>query len=281
MSFPFSGVTCANVLQKIFAPEGEYPAAGLFSRAHFVLLLISFAFIAVGYLSLRELPEQRLRFVTRIVAIVVTVLEVIKIAFELLVSRKPISHLDSWLPLFFCSLFLYYAWASSSRSPLLRRFGDAFLSTGAVVGGFFFLLVPSTSLTLVPAWHYLGIYSMLYHSLMVIFGLLYMRYFRLTLEHFVTFAWSFMIFVIPAILLNQTVGCNAMMLREPFGLPSIVFAIYDFSHLLYSALVMVCYTVFPFFFVGLIDGLFHRFKAKRAIRRDAADRDGDARAQKR
>ncbi len=53
----------------------------------------------------------------------------------------------------------------------IKKTGDVFLATGGIVGGVLFLLLPTTSITMYPMFHYITIQSFLYHGAMIYLGI--------------------------------------------------------------------------------------------------------------
>lgn len=153
-----------------FAPPDVYKPSGLFGVAHCVLLLITALLIALGLYASRTLTPRGVRRVIRVSTAALWVLEAGKIAFVLGVvgTRNP----NEYVPLYYCSITLYAGALSSLCSGFWRRVGDIFLATGGVVGGAVFLLVPLTSLTRYPAFHFIAWHSFFLHGLMVYLGLL-------------------------------------------------------------------------------------------------------------
>ena len=82
--------------------------------------------------------------------------------------------INTWLPISFCSIFIYALWLSGYGKGKWKETGEAFIAGVSIVAGATYLLFPSTSLTIYPTWHYLCMYSMLFHTLMVYMGILYL-----------------------------------------------------------------------------------------------------------
>ena len=72
----------------------------------------------------------------------------------------------------FCSLFIYTCYLAGYGKGKIQKLGLSFLVGGCIVAGTTFILMPTTSLTLHPMFHYLSVYSMLFHSLMIFVGII-------------------------------------------------------------------------------------------------------------
>lgn len=157
-------------MTRFFAPPDAYAPAGLFGREHLALFLLAAALIALALYASRHLDADGVRRVIRAVTLALWIAEVLKVAFVLLLARS--HNPNEYVPLYYCSITLYAGALSSLSRGALRRVGDAFLATGALVGGAVFLAVPLTSLSRYPAWHFISLHSILLHATMVYLALL-------------------------------------------------------------------------------------------------------------
>lgn len=159
-------------LSKFFCKENEYEPVGMFSVAHIVTLIIFLLIVAFCAYKCRKIGKDKAIFLTKIIAIVVTVLEIIKITIAFINGEG--DKLDHWVPLYFCSMFIYAAWLAGYVKGKIADLGRAFVGTGGIIAGLSFLIFPTTSFTMYPLFHYFCMYSMVYHSLMVFLGITYL-----------------------------------------------------------------------------------------------------------
>lgn len=159
-------------LSKFFCKENEYEPVGMFSVAHIVTLIIFLLIFAFCAYKCRKIGKDKAIFLTKIIAIVVTVLEIIKITIAFINGEG--DKLDHWVPLYFCSMFIYAAWLAGYAKGKIADLGRAFVGTGGIIAGLSFLIFPTTSFTMYPLFHYFCMYSMVYHSLMVFLGITYL-----------------------------------------------------------------------------------------------------------
>ncbi len=159
-------------LSKFFCKENEYEPVGMFSVAHIVTLIIFLLIVAFCAYKCRKIGKDKAIFLTKIIAIVVTVLEIIKITIAFINGEG--DKLDHWVPLYFCSMFIYAAWLAGYAKGKIADLGRAFVGTGGIIAGLSFLIFPTTSFTMYPLFHYFCMYSMVYHSLMVFLGITYL-----------------------------------------------------------------------------------------------------------
>lgn len=159
-------------LSKFFCKENEYEPVGMFSVGHIVTLIIFLLIVAFCAYKCRKIGKDKAIFLTKIIAIVVTVLEIIKITIAFINGEG--DKLDHWVPLYFCSMFIYAAWLAGYAKGKSADLGRAFVGTGGIIAGLSFLIFPTTSFTMYPLFHYFCMYSMVYHSLMVFLGITYL-----------------------------------------------------------------------------------------------------------
>lgn len=159
-------------LSKFFCKENEYEPVGMFSIGHIVTLIIFLLIVAFCAYKCRKIGKDKTIFLTKIIAIVVTVLEIIKITIAFINGEG--DKLDHWVPLYFCSMFIYAAWLAGYAKGKIADLGRAFVGTGGIIAGLSFLIFPTTSFTMYPLFHYFCMYSMVYHSLMVFLGITYL-----------------------------------------------------------------------------------------------------------
>lgn len=240
----------------IFAPEGMYPPAGMFTAPHIISLIICLIMIAMSLKIFKNISFERLRKQTFIIAIIITILEIIKILYKFLVCHYSISNLDHWVPLYFCSIFIFASWFSLSKNNIIKNIGIGFLTCGCFTGGLTFLIMPTTSLQMVPIWHFLSLHSMSFHSLMVYLGLMYIYKGFFNKNSFKYFSICFLIFLIPAFIMNLIFGSNLMLISRPFNMPvAFVYTIYEKVPFLYPFLTSAVYLLIPFSISYLIDKL--------------------------
>ncbi len=257
----------------IFAPRDSalYPPCGMFTIAHFIVLALALLLVAGGWFFCRRFTENNLRFATKCAAIAVTVLESVKIGYNFAYGY---TNLDAWLPLAFCSLFIYATWLAGFGKGVLEKLGKGFLVGGCPTAGTLFLIFPTTSLQMHPVYHYLCIYSMLYHGAMLWLGGMYLVREKelLSWKSFGFYAAFFTAFAIPSMIINSIANCNMMFLREPFNIPlKFVESIYHFSKPIYSILIFIAYLACYLVSLG-VHKLMKYIKEKQLVREKNIER---------
>ena len=118
-------------------------------------------------------------------------------------------------------MFIFATILSGYTRGWLKHLADAFIGSGGIIAGAMFLIMPSTSLTTYPMFHFLSCYSMLYHSLMVFLGIGYLLNGIVVLNKslFIKYIIFCSFFSLIAIILNVILNTNFMFLREPYNIP--------------------------------------------------------------
>ena len=160
-----------SILKKIYDYFEEGDVGGLFSVDHLIYFtLFLTALILLLFISRRTITEQ-IRKLHIGLAVSVTLAEITKITLRI-IKQQPA---DSWLPLYFCSLFIYSLWLSFSKYDFIKTMGYSYMAIGGIIGGVCFMIFPSTSIGLFPIWHPSSIFSLIYHLLRQNFSVFFSR----------------------------------------------------------------------------------------------------------
>ena len=234
--------------------------AGIFSFGHLCYL---FAFILLSavllYLS-RAITPERERKNRFIIAVSVTVMEIIKIWLRIYKGQ----HVDSWIPLYYCSLYIFAIWISLLPDGFWSRIGKTYIAMGGIMGAIIFTLVPTTSLGIYPALHPASLHSFLYHFLMFYSGItLFVRGgYRPVAFDF----WGYFGFLsaaaIPSVIINRYLGTNCLFLNNAFGLPMLQ-PLRESSHITYMLIVFLAQAVLMFWGNYLFYRIALRIREKR------------------
>lgn len=205
-----------NMLKAFFAPEGKYPPAGLPSVASVSYLAITVFIVGKSLKRHRWYTTNEFYPVVRKQLTVLWIMEIIKIVFRWCTGH--FSDLNSWLPLYFCSITLFAGVMAGWGKGFVRRIGLVFMMTGGMVGGALFLTYPSSSILLFPAFHYQCVHSFVYHGCMVYLSALAYRTEAITLpaSDFKWYALYTGFFCALALGLNLSLGTNLMFISKPF-----------------------------------------------------------------
>ena len=237
----------------MFSVKGTYPAVGLFSEAHI---------IAVLAWATRKMSVKSYYKMLRVFAVLFTCLEVFKIIWSWSTGLKAI---NNWVPLYFCSLYIYALWFSWSKSRKLKSLGMSFIACACIVAGAVFIVFPTTSFSMFPIYHFNCIYSMVYHSAMVYSSImLYVtKAYELNFKSVLKYCCFCLFFMFFAEAININFGSNLMFIANPGNIPlPFLKPIYNFSPVLFSAIIVVAHLLIGFVVFG-ITKLAKRIKSKR------------------
>ncbi len=232
----------------MFADLGVYEPCGIFTRDHFILMgmTIICIFLALKYTSNKSKDEvyKTIKWIT----IVMCVLEVIKIIYS--ITQNSIYDVNTYMPLYYCSILLYAGLLSSFGKGVFKRVGDVSLATGAIIGGVVFIIYPSTSLPMYPAFHILSIHSFLFHGTMIYLGILInkTRYIELEKKDVKYFASLIGIMSIIALIINNLFNGNLMFISNNFpGTP--IEILYNLTNegIWYSLIMIIAQMTLPFY----------------------------------
>ena len=257
-------------------PSGE--TFELFNWQHFLCIGICLIAVIVAYKLTKNITQENVIKLTRIFAYALTGLEVVKIIFKL--SWGQLKDLDQWLPLSFCSLFIYALWMAGFSRGVLGKTGCAFIMGGCFIGGLAYIIFPVTSLQWFPPYHFISIHSMLFHSAMLYLACIYLKAKMMTFdfEAYKYYGTYVAIASIAALFINFGIGgrwgleppnimvikvtplTEEMAAKFPF---SIVQNIYDKSEYLYTVCAVFAYLVIPFAISILVYLLLHKKQKKK------------------
>lgn len=222
-------------------------ACGIFTVAHFLSLALCIVVIICALYITRDINLTSIRRITKIMAVSLAILEILKIVFKLVI--KDYSSPDHIIPLYYCTLFIVATLLSGFCGGRVQKLGDCFICGGSILGGIVYLIIPVTSFMDYPVYHFLSIHSMLFHSSMIFLGILYLRFgickpdFK-GYQGYLLFTGSFLLF---SLIINLAFKQNFMLISVPVNFPI------DFINnlarelpSLYTALAIIAYLTLPY-----------------------------------
>ncbi len=224
---------------------------GMFNPLHYFTIGIFFLLMALCLFCSRKLRSSQANRVVFWLGVVVTVLEVIKISTRISKDWGP----DSWMPLYYCSLFLFAVWLIRIPIRCMQRAGYAFITMGGILASVGFTFYPSTSLGMYPLLSFSSFHSFFFHFVMCYSGILILwkgiyRPVRRDGLYYALFVMAACLIAIPC---NFFLGTNCMFLAHPYNLP-LLQPIMEYSKPLYMGLAIFA-QAFVIFWLNY--GLFH------------------------
>lgn len=241
----------------------EDQICGLYSPTHIVVIVLFFVLAFVFLFLSRKMSQKTAKSTLLIITITVTILEIIKIVIRICKGESG----NSWIPVYFCSLFLYAIWLSFAKNTFLQNIGYSVMTFGGIFASSSFILYPSTSLMTLPVWHPGSIHSIVYHFLMLYAGVLVImtKLYTPKAKHFLNYFSLLTLACVVAAIINHFCGFNMMFMADPYGLPMLK-DILHYSKVLYAILVYLAQSVLLFWFMYGIFRLVEKIKTRR--RRD-------------
>ncbi len=247
----------------MFSKMGEYQACGIFTIEHFILIALTVMGIAISLKKAENKTKKEVHQIIMQVTIIMCILEIIKIIFN--IHQNSLKAVNTYLPLYYCSMLLYAGIFSSFAKGTLKRVGDVFLATGSIVGGIVFIIYPSTSLPMYPFFHFLSIHSFLFHGSMVYLGILVnkTRYIELKQDDIKYFAGLILSISAIALIVNNFTGGNLMFISNNFpGTPiEIIYKITN-GGILFTVTMVALQMIIPFYVPYYIIKRIHEEKDK-------------------
>lgn len=252
----------------MFSKVGTYEAVKLFSLTHIVSIFMCLLFVILAVFLTRKMEKKTYFKLVKIFAITLTVLEVIKIINSFVDKRF---YVDAWVPLYFCSLFIYALWFALSRKNFIKEIGLSYIAIASIIAGVAFIIFPVTSFSWFPIFHIKCLHSMFYHSVMVYMGvMIYVtKIIKLDFKVVLKYCVFCLIFVSAALSLNIAFDGNLMFISNP-GVVPIPFLkdIFAFSPVLYTILMILAHTILLALAVLGISKLVTHLKEKKENRLD-------------
>ena len=227
---------------------------GLFNASHIIIMIICFLLVSFLLYISKGLTKDKIKKISKISIIIITILELIKISYNFIYGYYSLTY---WAPISYCAIFILAMYFAAFGNEKLSLIGSSFISC-AFLPGLLFIIFPLTSLTEVPIYHYLAIYSFIYHSAMLYFGILYTlkvieRVNNMTfIYHGILVCFFFFI----ATLLNSLFDLNLMFATDVVNIPiDFVYKFLISIKGLYTPLIILIHLFFPYLFAYLLSSI--------------------------
>lgn len=232
----------------MFTDTGQYEPCGIFTRDHFILIIITTVGILFGLKFTVNKSRREIENIIKHTTVIACILEIVRILYSL--HRNPLTAVNTYLPLYYCSILLYAGIFFSFGKGILKKIGEVALASGLTIGGIVFLIYPSTSLLTYPALHFLSIHSFLFHGTMIYLGILINKtgYIKLSKKDIKYFAVLIGVMSIIAFTINRCFDGNLMFISSNFPNTPIE-TIYKVTHggILFSLTMTVIQITAPFY----------------------------------
>lgn len=232
----------------MFAKSGVYEACGIFTTGHFILIGITVIAIILALKVTSKKSKEQVHKIITCLTIPICILEIIKIIFNITVNSA--KNINTYVPLYYCSMLIYAGLLSSFGKRAFKRIGDVFLATGGIVGGIVFVLFPTTSLPSYPMFHFISLHSFFFHGTMIYLGILvnitnYIKLERNDIKYFVALVGTVCVI---ALIINNIFDSNLMFISKNFP-NSPLEIIYNLTNgtILYNLIMISVQLTLPFY----------------------------------
>lgn len=244
-----------------FAKAGEYEPCGIYNLKHVVLAIITIIFIFIALKCTKNKDKNKVKRIIKFCTITLWILEIVKIIFKL--QQYEPTDVNKYVPLYYCSIFLYAGILSSFGIGKMKRIGDVFLATGGVVGGIVFIIFPTTSLPEYPMFHFISLHSFLFHGIMIYIGILIniTNYIELKKKDIIYYAELVGVICIISLVINNIFESNLMFISQNFpGMP--IEIIYNATGIFFTPIMIAIQITLPFIIVYMINKLIKKFNGE-------------------
>ena len=240
-----------------FSRTDIFPACGLYNLKHLISVIILVFLIVVSVKKIKITKKEDITKIIKYLTIIVWILEIIKIVFNIYIGN--INNVNTYVPLYFCSILLYAGILSGFTKGKLKKTGDVFLATGGLFAGICFLVSPGTSLGIYPLFHFISFQSLFYHAVMIYLGIIIAKYNYINVKLSDLKYYALLIFIICflAYIVNINFNGNLMFISSGFELFNI------FENLFgqyYCIMMIIGQMTIPFFFGLLINKIIKKLK---------------------
>lgn len=237
----------------MFSRIGKYPAVGLFSLNHIFSMIACFSLVVVAIVLTRKMTKSQYFKMLKVVTYILTCMELFKILWSLI---NGYTEINSWMPLYFCSLFLYSLWFAISKNEKVKKFGLSYITFAGVVAGAIFIIFPTSSFNSYPIFHFQCIYSMIFHSVMIYCGIMVYVSKSVSVDSkLVKNYWIYCIsFMLIAFVFNVNFDANLMFISNAGRIPlQFLKEIHKFSTSLYTIIVVLAHLAIA----PVVYGIYH------------------------
>ncbi len=251
----------------MFKEKGAAPAGGLFTWSHFGLLAFFLLAASLFYIFTKKWSKERILIFFKVFSLVLVGLEIFKIIWNIITYGVGVSALNSFIPLYYCSIFLFAFVGLAWGRGRFQHMSYSWLIYGGIISGVSFLIYPSSSLLDYPFYHFLSIHSMLFHSSLVLVALLVLRhnFYVPQREDFGDFALFSLPFLLLAFIINKLVGTNLMFLETPLALAPLAW-LNDKSAVLFQIIMFAGNFFLPYAVTELVFTVIRKISEKRALK---------------
>ncbi len=233
----------------------------MFSVTH--LFLVIFAFLVIAFLlyKSKECNKSRVKSIIKRCTVIMWCMEIVKISFNLLQGNG--GDLNTYVPLYYCSLPLYCGFGSVYGKGHIKRLCDVFMLFGGITGGIIYIIFPATTSGIYPAIHMITLQSFVHHSIMAYLGILMIKtdYVEIKVNDIKYYSIMIIATSVLAYGVNAIFGSNLMFVSS-YHPESATEILYNLCPSLYTVLIVLIQAFPPYFLVYVCAKLYKKCKKK-------------------
>ena len=170
--------------------------------------------LAIRFIKIEN--KKDIKNIIKRITIILWVLEIGRIIFNFYSGNA--RNLNTYVPLYYCSILLYAGIFSGFFKGKLQRMGDVFISSVGIIAGVIFLIFPTTSLLIYPIYHFVTIQSFFYHGVMIYLGIIVNKYMYIELDKKDIIYYASLVIEISliAFIINNIYGSNLMFISQDY-----------------------------------------------------------------
>ncbi len=221
-----------------FAPRDPATALGMYTTGYFITLAVVLVIIGILLYKCRHLQVEKVKWIILGIGLFCLVTEIIKMIFTGV--RYGINSVE-WIPLYYCSCYIYACFMALSKWTLIKRAGIAFIFFGGIIGGLAFFCYPNACIPNYPLLHFMTLRTFIFHGSMVFLGLLVVitGYYKPNKKDFLPYISFLGIVSALAYIANMIFHKNFMYMSEPLNIG------------ISKALFEIIPNIYPFIFITL------------------------------
>ncbi len=249
----------------MFSKSNPATACGMWSLTYIIALAIVIMLILIGLAFSKHLNKRGVRIAILVAGIFTILTEIIKMIWTGIVNG--ISSIE-FVPLYFCSLFMYACVLALFKNETIKNTGVAFMFFGGIVGATAFFIYPSANIPSYPIYHFMCLRTMIYHGLMIYIGVLIVitGFYKPKAKHFLNYFVFVGLACIGAYIMNVTTGSDLMYISRPIPI-KISQIVFNAAPKLYPFIGMLVQIFCPFWGVYFIYTLLNIVLEKKKIKR--------------
>lgn len=247
----------------MFSPRNKETACGMWSPTYFIVFIIILITLYIGIKKSKHMTFQNVKKVLIFDAAFSLITEIIKMIFiGITYGMKEVE----FIPLYFCSLFIYMSFLSLSKNEKIKNVGLTFIFYGGIIGAMAFFLYPSACIPNYPIYHFMCLRTIIYHGLMIYTGFLVVLtgYYIPQNNHAKDYFISLSIVGILAFIFNNAFGYNFMYISEPLDF-DFAKKIYCLNSYLYSVIILILEITLPYIITSIGYNVLKKMNEKKYI----------------